>query len=77
MYNVCTEEYTNLKCTASCIEKSGNSKSKWTHLITSQIKEENKKKQNRNHLTIKKKKRERESSDSSPEELLMCLMFVR
>ena len=66
MYNVCTEEYTNLKCTASCIEKSGNSKSKWTHLITSQIKEEN-----------KKKKRERESSDSSPEELLMCLMFVR
>ena len=55
MHNVYTEEYRNLKCAASRIENQ-ETKSEWTHLITSQIKKENTIKKSFNH----KKKEERE-----------------
>ena len=76
MYNVCTEEYTNLKCTASCIEKSGNSKSKLTHLITSQIKEENKKKNKTEIIKLLKKKRERERALTVLQKNCSCVLCL-
>lgn len=70
MHNVYTEEYTDLKCAASRIENQ-ETKSEWTHLITSQMKKENTIKISFNH------KKKGENTASSPQVLLICLTFVR